>query len=567
MRYVSRFPLLAIIALVPVSCGGKDGGGTASTTPAATVPDAIIETVVAKLTTAYPNGLAISAFPKSTGGTFLASADPQSSNAETDDQPVSEKVKEAEKIMKGEGDSCLPAALKRAAFAEETESCYEFDQDTLYSEETANGTTTKRGTRDGKNSKGEACTVAFARSKIATVVDVVDRATGMVQVMFCQAQKEGKKNNVAVELPEVGKELDLKSAMGTAMGEKASKIDSAVLKRMTDADGRPVFQSKIEMTEKNGVKRTVTLVHSPASPTDNSTFEGTMTTKEDRSGATALHGNPGGSTKTRVLSVVYKRSVDSAGVPSMTYELRTARIVPELVDTALSGGVLDLNVSVNENGDYVKDGAVLSNPNELVDGIQFIGFNLNPLTNAGIISYWQNPGGNYNESARGMVAKLEAASDGTMSGCAVTGAGRDDQGQGLSIRKAIKAGVTISPNSFYHPFYSTEQGGTTTGSDSIGTWHERTQANPGGGNKVQRWYVPLDSDATKAVDFATKQTGLLVSKQCFAQDAEGVYKIDTAKTTQAAGVELVSTSDTTKLIAPPEVKGLKRIEAKPPTAY
>jgi hypothetical protein len=589
--------------------GGAGASGGSAGEALKTVDPAAVEGFVNKLTTAYPSGLALTAFPKSNSKAALALAEDEVA----EDKSLKEKHKEAEKIMSGKGESCVAPILMKQKKIGDTVTCYEFDQDLIYSESQAGGQKKTMGTLDGKDSKGEACLVSFARSKIQDVVDNVDRATGMVQTMLCQARKSG----TATDLPEVGATIDLKAAMGAIMkGGGAPSMEIATIQRLDDVEGRAVYRTDIVMKEPMGVKRTVHLVHSPGAEGDAAVFNGTLWTSFEgqdnskgqgspstgpNSGASGAGAPPTGSgpaggpgtgvpsaggpaggpapggglglqqdtsTKIHSLSIVYSGSKDADGKPRVKYELRHAKINEQLFANAFSAeGVLDLNVGADSSGNYVIAGKPVSQANEAVDGVLFIGFDVNPDTNEGTLSYWQNPGGNYSESARGMIFNIEAADDGTLQGCGTTGAAYQEGAgsmQGMSVRMALKENKTLKPSGFYHPFLNTENGqsGTaTSGTDSLGTYFERTQQ--GGAATKSKWYLPDAGNTSLSNEFVTKQHGGIITRQCFKQDAAGSYAIDTTIISAPTGYELIQATDPAKMIKPPALEKMAPVGFKP----
>jgi hypothetical protein len=201
----------------------------------------------------------------------------------------------------------------------------------------------------------------------------------------------------------------------------------------------------------------------------------------------------------------------------------------------------------------------------------FIGVNVDPETGAGAVSYWQNPGSNFTESARGMVFNLTAsAANDSLSGCGLTGArigANNDPGNGVSIRRAIKEDKlgSLVPNGFYHPFFNT---------DSTPPGNEVDSCSPVSGQAydyhctkstvpVYVWSRPQMGTNSYVADWVTKQIGASVSRQCVTQNvATGLYEIDAAKITPAAGYVLIdgaNPGDTDKVEAP-DLSGLKTFD-------
>jgi len=468
---------------------------------------------------------------------------------------MKQKKQEAEKRLNGEGD-CMPGALGKKPPNEGAETCYEFDQDMMYA---AKNGSTFIGTQNGKNAKGEACLPAFARSRVDFVADMVDRATGMIQAMFCQARKADSSLN----LPANGQSIDMLAALKTAMGEKATRISKAKISRETnnDSDGNAIFVSEVEMVDMNGSTRAIALVHSPKA---NGGYVGTLINGV----ANATQNNPQDANKVHYVTVAYSKTTDSAGKSTLNYELKSARMHADIDDAFDDNGQLDLNANANFSvassdanyGRYKKaDGTYFAQANEAISAITYIVASVNPDDNTGTFLYSQNPGGNYSEPARGMVASLSLDSAGTLGGCAVSGAVFSNSGQGVSARKALKEGASLDPSGFYHPYLNTDgqNASATTGSDAKGSYYTRTDSM--GGQTVNPiWYVPSTSNAADATTFVTKQMSNLVTRQCFTLN-DGKYVINTTEIPDTAGYQLLKTdTPSPQLIkAPKSVDGVK----------
>lgn len=525
----NQFRASAVIAVAAAaliySCGKKksDDDAAADTNPVSSNSAAL----------AYPTSLAITAFPATTS-TTLAEVDA------TDGTGAAKKA-EQEKLLRGEGDSCLPKVMSQDDKDATTNTCYEFDQDMIYG---ANPQGTTYGTQDGKDSNKDACLVGFARSQVKRVVGQVDRSLAMAQIALCQRKKDGDTSQ-----PEVGKEIDLAPFMKKAMPK--GTINSATMKRLADAaDGAKVFTMSFDITRPDGIPMIVKITHSPKNDA-NTSYTGVVysqITEKDKNGTVA--------TKTRLLSVMYDRSDDK-----MKYSLRTGRFASGLVSSAIaSDGQVDFNAGAaftaasTDNDNYGKYTAY-AQANDAVDGMTSIAFEGNPTTNEGTFSYWQNPGGNYRERARGLLASLKYdAATSTLSGCAVSGAAVSDAGVGTSIRSSIKESLSLAPNGAYHPFFNIPGGGATCGtvsstvsSDSKGSYYF-CPTTP-----TIKWYVPSGLGAN-GTTFVTGQTPAFYTRQCFKQTTAGIYDLDATQMTEAAktaGYDLIATTDTTKKISPP----------------
>lgn len=507
------------------------------------------------LATIYPGGLSITVFPDDRSALALTQT------VNDDKTPtMAAKTKEAEAILKGDRD-CAGSIFQRQVRAA-NETCYEFDQEMIYGKR--NPSPSFKGTQNGKNAAGEACLVAFSRSQVKEVEFVIDRALGVVQAMLCQAKKAGK----ASSLPAVGETVDLASVLKEALGDKAARISKASITRVADKDGRPVYRSDVTMEGRNGDTQETHLVHSPASTSDNGTYDGVLWTKMsglDKLGNGAGQQLPGGEPKDPYMSVQYSKSMVD-GKPRLKAQLLRARVVEALSTNVFKNGVLDLNVSNNANNEYQNPAGGTYQNNQALSGMTYIGLNVDPETGAGAVSYWQNPGSNYTESARGMVFNLSSAeANSSLSGCGLTGARKGENsanpGDGMSIRKAIKEGklASLVPNGFYHPFFNTES------SDP----NNQTSCNAASGQPYDYdctdgsvWYSPRLSSPLKA-DWVTKQMGPAVSRQCVKQNVtSGLYEIDTSKITEQAGFVLIDGANppAADKVTAPDLSGLKTFD-------
>lgn len=545
----------------PTSTAGTNTGSNTSTTTDTT----------AAMLQVYPSQLALSIFSSDDAAALRLLADTpteedeQAAIADASRTPAKVAAESKERLQ-GKASSCIPDILKRPPPMGRGETCYEFDQDQIYGKRGSGGYS---GNKNGLNANGEACMVAFAKSKVAVVNDLLERAKAMVETMLCQA----KKSNPNLTPPAAsGESLDLKAALAEGMSGRADEFEVAKLERI-DVDGVAVYKSTI-VSNRGGGKRTIVLVHAPDAE---ETYHGTLYTIQhaetgltlsDHSGL-GLNALPNNSAFDRVLSIKYARIEDPAAPGSyrMQGELLRANLDPALTDTALgSTGILDLSAirkfdvpeADPDYGKPVKNGQVVAIANQVLTGQTKISFDLSD-DGVGTTSYFENPGGNYSEAARGMVANVVKTSDGMLKGCSVSGAalGKDNLMQSYSIAKAQKLSVTLNPVGFWHPFFHTPQqnkpgcNAPTTGSDTDGNFHEIVCT--AGSPDNAKWYQPAIADTAMATEFVTNQVGNIITRQCYKLNNEGIWAIDTDEIAETAGYELVRNTATNKLIAPPQL--------------
>lgn len=555
--------LVLAVALSATACKKKNNDDATGTVTGSQDPlggGTDLEAVNA-LASAYPGGLAVSVFPQTTGsGLRLADED--------NGQTMKEKAEEAEAILKGEGE-CLPPMFDRDRAAGNV-SCYEFDQEMIYGNRTNQQVS---GTRDGKDAAGEACLVSFARSKVASIESMVDRALGLVQAMMCQAKKDGKADSMPAA---AGDSLDLAEQLTAAMGNKVGSVTTASIKRLADQSDRPVYRSDVVVEMADGTVQEMHLVHSPESADSNDTYNGVLWTKRISSTSTPnLQGGPAGP-KNEFVSLQYAKNKNDDGSYNAQSELLRGMFHDDLVDIAIQDdGTLDLNAGakfdVAENnpayGNYVNP--VTNQPfnqsNDAVSGISYVAFNMNPDDNSGTVSYWANPGGNYVENARGMVFNLVQGDDGYLKGCGTTGATGSSPNNGFSIRQSKReasADKSLVAGGFYHPSFNTESLGSCTSSNGSDVNGDYIATDCTDANQEAKWYKPTGVDAALASQWTTQQMGSIISRQCVVQGADGSYGIDADETSAAAGFDLIDTSTTAgkaESVAAPDLSGLKSL--------
>jgi hypothetical protein len=463
-----------------------------------------------------------------------------------------QKNEEAAKRIRGEAD-CFPAALGKAGPQMGEDKCYEFDSEMIFLTQGGNDL---NGTKDGKSKKvgsSEACMVSFARGKIKQITGMVDRTLGMVQMMICQARKSGAAGAPGSE----GDSVDFKAIMdaaATAAGKDPARMPVSAAS-MTLSSGKYVTEIAMKMptapnsppTDSDPVEK-ITLTHNP-SASDENAYTGTIVIRRTKDFDQSA-------TKERILTINYERSNGR-----VKYKLLTAAVNTEISDNAVVDGILNLNVSTNSSGAYVQsNGTVFTNQNNAVSGIMMIGFDMNPDTNDGNFSYWVNPGAGYTEPPRGFVANVTAnATTGLMAGCSSSGAF-----SGGSIRKSIKESLTIKPDGSYHPFAcSARVGGCAElpTTDAGGSFYlgQRCSDRDNPSTCVdQKMYVPAVTDNTIGRNWTRDQMTAYVARQCFTEDSNGVYNIDTSSMPGAggAGYELLLNNSST-LPTPPDLGSIK----------
>jgi hypothetical protein len=205
------------------------------------------------------------------------------------------------------------------------------------------------------------------------------------------------------------------------------------------------------------------------------------------------------------MSINYHRFIDDDGAPSMRAEARFAQIV-KTIQPFDEAGLVNFAALPAEA------------KNSDVHAIKLVKFDMNPDTNKGSILYAMNPGGSKQESSRGLLYNTESTADGKLKGCGVSGATAN-----VSIRAALE---DPEKNSLQPVRY----------------WHPRGAQN-----------LHPDKDPR----YSATGEGNAVTQQCFKQNDDGLYVIDTEKTTHERGYEVVETK-AVKVEAPrPPKEGFK----------
>jgi hypothetical protein len=509
-KFVLVFGLAGAVALM--SCGRKKSSSSGET-----ITDAINNA----LAIGYPDGLSIPTFPQTTTKSSLAlTGELNLDETNTKGQTLEQKRSDAKQILEGNVDDCFANMRKRFKIQRPSgENCYQFDQDMIYG---ARGNSAPQGTKNGKSTKpgsDEVCMVSYARQEMKEIEEIIDQQLDRAQAMACLAKKNGKTLPAAA-----GDELDLTQDMqGKRPNDpNAPSFTSVKLKRLPDNEGKPVFETRV-VSSRGSSSEELTIVHRPSSTTDNVAYNGVISIK--RSG----EGSDGG--KNMLLSIEYARS-DEGGAKKIRASVRRARFATSYTEVFDAAGLVNFN-TIPENP--------AGQPNDNIDASSLVEFDVNQADGTGTVSFWRNPGGNFNEAARGFVFKVEKDGDSKVKGCSVSGAARD-----LSIRKAIKNGTAIKPDGWYHPFFNIENGGSASNADANFNYLRGSD----------KWAKPA-IDGQLATDFVEKQMGAGVSRQCFKQDDSGNYVIDGSANLGTAGYEIIETTNTAKFIAPPDLAAVK----------
>lgn len=426
------FPLATSLAF-GFSCS-KDSGDDASNDSGGN--DEV--SAVNPLATAYPGSLALSVFPDQISSTGLLLVT-QDAAAKQIGRPPKRKLEDAKKRLKGEGDCFDKTMAGEHQSNGKPTSCYNFDSDMTPFKYAApdNNRIDIFGTKDGTDGNGQACMVTFAKEQVDQIIFKVDRALGMVQGLLCAAKKKASADGTELQLPEVGADaLQLKAAMEGELGKVGNfGMKSAIMSAYENDDGTVGYKTVVGFKTPNGAVDEITLRHNPASG-DSSDESGVLTFKRTGglSGAPLQDQQQGGE-KVEVMSINYERKIDGNGEEKSIAELRAANISVDFEPLNSKGLVAYENLPEDAE-------------NSEIEAIKFVAFAIDPETGAGDLSYWKNPGGRFNESARGFLFNIKEK-DGVLSGCGVSGATRN-----VSVMAAIadtNGKKVLKPVRYWHP--------------------------------------------------------------------------------------------------------------------
>jgi hypothetical protein len=479
------------------------------------------------LAIAYPEGLAVavvpdvvpadvpSELPQRAGTVALTTSLALQDAGSPQGAALVDKVVAAGERLAGEGECFDPQLFQSPPGA--LPNCYDPDKDLNFHKDGSNPPqSVPRPTVTGT---GEACMVGYARSKMLGTIEIVDRSTGLLVAMLCQAKKSG----LADAFPAVGAKLNLKEQVSTALaGVSNVTVVSASVERLADATANMLFASEITIEQDLGggnVRReSINLLHAPSLTSANESHHGRLWVQ------TGARNDP----TAAFIQINYQRS-GTAADPLLNFELVKADFAADTgTDTpndAKVGTPFDANgvLDLNHGADFTKptndplyghwDGDTTSGNglNNTMVGSVYIAFAMNPLTSAGKLMYWQNFGGNYQEAARGMVFNLAEASDRRLKGCSVSGAALSDSPGGhWSIRNAQKSGsfAGLTPTGYYHP----------QGTDVLPAENRAT-----------------DPDCLEGLC----QFAPFAYRQCFVQGTDGKYDLDEDNMTSADGYDIL----------------------------
>ncbi len=423
------FPALLMAGLV--SCGTSEDDSDSTTTEDGIETEELL--TENPLVAAYPDSLAITVFPQTVSTGLYLQDSTTVDTTEEDKKPPEEKVQDRRRILQGGADAdCFPDGFLNDRKGESV-TCYEFDNDM---NPFNNGPSGNGGTATGKHTDGEACLVAFARQEVLDATQYVDRALNTVAGMLCAVKKAGGNT----ELPASTEENDYTELLSSA--ESGAGFTLAKMKNLGDG----VYRTHISLGGDDKKFDMVLVYKEGTTEGENSGVISYKLTRPSKKLKIALQDQnpPPGEDENNsenmidYVSVKFAQSYDSDSKLRTKSEVRFASIEKTL-DGFDSQGVVNYDIIPQNTA------------NETSNGFKYVQFDIDAETSEGNISYWRNPGGRFDEPARGFVFNISAdETTGVLSGCGASGAGS------TSIRDTMSTNgdgsTSLKPVRFWHPF-------------------------------------------------------------------------------------------------------------------
>jgi hypothetical protein len=489
-----------------------------------------------ELAGAYPEGMTFSAFPLSVdedpgaaapGTLILGLNDLYLSQAAQEGynpflKHPREKLQDAQARLNGTALSCFDPGLLDALLSgggNSSEVCFGFDYGIIngtamgsmdqgqinpvisdIDEASRTDATVRTAFQDAistPETSGEACMVTTARQLIKSSIGQVEAALNLMQGLLC----ESKIDESIEGLPAAGEKIDLTKMLANAPVRQGGSVNykTAEMENITEADAeRSVFKTTISISTSFGSSKDYEyVILHSPSKGSNTEYDGVISLKFSDTNSDFIYAS----------SVKYIKSGKTAADQKLNFEVKSANIKSDYTPFTEEGYV-DLNAGADSSGNYN------GQANDHISNIKYFAFDINPSTYAGNVAFFANPGGMLNERARGFIFEVTQNSDGTLQGCSVAGA------HSTSIRKSIADQTEITPTGCFTPQIS-----------------NGTCGNPNDNMGHQVW------------------------KQCFKQDTQGIYKIDTAKTSGANGFDILNNSSEHDIVVapPPRSRSLGKI--------
>jgi hypothetical protein len=517
-KIITQLLLLIFVTSCGFFGGGSDGGEKSSTS--LDTPGSLS---INPLAASYPEGLSISSFPDeidsnpgvpATGTLAIESSYEMALSTVLDPEHPRELLADIASKLDATADDCLDSNIfEKIIFSSNiVEYCFGFDYGIISGEAIGTGDiglvnpavnevsggvpnatfdesdlkTKFQSIVTTPNNSGEACMIAVSKKLIANATGKISAALELYQGMLCQARR----SSLLSTLPAVGKQVDLSSSFSSMPSSSSSSIEAATLKRLNNQDDNAVYRSSLSLKSR-GSDIEIVLVHSPEG-SSNENYKGVLHIRKngDKSGD-----------KNEGVSINYHKSGNTYDTSKIKYQVRTMMLSDSSGTTLFSD-----DGSVNFSGQNE------SSDNNILEGISYFAFDINPSSYEGDMAFWVNPGGTYSEPARGFIFETEQNElTGALSGCAYAGAYRAG-----SIRKSFKEEKPIEVTGCFTP----QIGNGACGSS--------------GDNQGSQYW-----------------------KQCFSQNtSSGIYEVTTS---ESSGYQVLNTSTTS--VPQVDLSGLDMIES------
>lgn len=353
------------------------------------------------------------------------------------------------------------------------------------------------------NSSGEVCMVGVARSVIAKTTRRLEAGLDLVQGILCQAKKNG------LEKPPTESEpVDLTDVVSAALASQGGnvKVSKVTIERLPAKANRLRFKTTVGFEKKDNSDSnpeslsSLTLVHSPGLK-GNQNYFGTLYVKGKR--------EEQGKTSTTATSMTYRKSefenrsrlildVRGAHFPhsekfgDSSSPFAAGKVNFQAGESASSLALSKVEFSLEGEGGDPQMGQPMGPAlNHTVTNGTYMFFDIDPSSNAGRIEAWNAPGG----APNGFITKTTQDPDtGKLKGCAWAGSDRDS-----SIGERLAAKEALRPTGCF---------------TSLIKYGDCGKPNDNAGNQI--W------------------------KQCFKQNDDGVYEVDTDLTVEAAGYSVIT---------------------------
>lgn len=335
------------------------------------------------------------------------------------------------------------------------------------------------------HTSGDPCMVGTQREQLKEASAYLEATTGFVAALLCEAKKQGKAPEEG--LSEGSSITGLEPILADAFAAKSrpTEVIKAEIKRLPNRDGSsPVYRTDIILNETSPFDNKPRQFRFQVvnSPNEEGSLEGRgrLWLSHDAKPPAGAGDFDLNTDKMKHLSLAYIKEVETTGNFRLRYELKMG-VFDKTLKWFTPKGELDFNMNTNASGNYTS----CAEANKCASRMKYVSYDGFPEFGVGRLSYWVNFGGRYAEAARGYTVDLSYKNS-QFEGCAAVGASSPTAGNAISIRKSIKDKTPLKPSGYYKPFDSCSQEGTKI-------WSQCFKQQSDG-----KWIV--DTDKTKSAD-------------------------------------------------------------------